>query len=76
MGAVKKAGTTRKTTITSTEFSGFPATAFSFLKGLADNNNREWFEARRDTYEASLREPMKALIEEMDARERRPLRRG
>ncbi len=68
MGAVKKAGTTRRTTIASTEFSGFPATAFSFLKGLADNNNREWFEARRDTYEASLRKPMKALIEEMDAR--------
>jgi uncharacterized protein (TIGR02453 family) len=52
----------------SLEFDGFPATAFAFLKGLGENNNREWFEARRDTYEQSLRVPMKALIEEMDAR--------
>ena len=67
MGAVKKAAPARKT-ILDTGFSGFPTAAFTFLKGLAENNNREWFEARRDTYEQSLREPMKALIEEMDAR--------
>ena len=50
------------------EFDGFPLASFTFLKGLAANNEREWFEARRETYELSLREPMKALIEEMDAR--------
>ena len=68
MGAMKKAGATRKTAAAVSEFTGFPTAAFSFLKGLADNNNREWFEAHRDTYEGALREPMKALIEEMDAR--------
>ena len=68
MGAVKKAASVRKTVVHDTEFSGFPTAAFTFLKGLAENNNREWFEARRDTYEQSLREPMKLLIEEMDAR--------
>ena len=68
MGAVKKAATSAKAVVRDAGFVGFPPAAFSFLKGLADNNNREWFEARRDTYEQSLREPMKELIEEMDAR--------
>jgi uncharacterized protein (TIGR02453 family) len=67
MGAMKKAGSTR-TTAGVAEFTGFPTSAFTFLKGLAEHNDREWFEARRDTYESALREPMKALIEEMDAR--------
>ena len=68
MGAVKNAGATRKTVVRDDGFSGFPPAAFTFLKGLAENNEREWFEARRDMYEQSLREPMKELIEEMDAR--------
>lgn len=68
MGAMKKAGAARKTAVVNVEFTGFPTAAFTFLKGLADNNDREWFEARRETYEQSLRMPMKALIEEMDAR--------
>jgi len=50
------------------EFRGFPRSAFTFLTGLAGHNDREWFEARREDYEQSLRVPMKALIEEMDAR--------
>ena len=50
------------------EFEGFPVAGFTFLTGLAANNDREWFEANRVTYESALREPMKALIEEMDAR--------
>lgn len=68
MGAMKKAVSSRRTAGSDAEFTGFPAAAFSFLKGLAENNNREWFEARRDVYEGSLRVPMKALIEEMDSR--------
>lgn len=67
MAALKKISAPRlkNTTI---EFAGFPQAGFAFLKGLSEHNNREWFEARRETYEQSLREPMKALIEEMDAR--------
>jgi uncharacterized protein (TIGR02453 family) len=68
MGAVKRAAPARTTTTHDAGFAGFPTAAFTFLKGLTDNNNREWFEARRDTYEQSLRVPMKELIEEMDAR--------
>ena len=64
---MKKAAT-RRPTVVEGELAGFPATAFTFLKGLAANNERDWFEARRATYESALREPMKALIEEMDAR--------
>ena len=33
-----------------------------FLRGLAKNNDREWFEARRETYQHALREPMLAII--------------
>lgn len=42
--------------------------ALTFLKGLARNNRKPWFEARRDTYEQELRAPFRALIEEMDVR--------
>lgn len=68
MGAMKKAGTSRTTATVEGEFRGFPTAAFTFLEGLAEHNNREWFEARRDVYEQALREPMKALIEELDSR--------
>jgi len=33
-----------------------------FLKGLTKNNDREWFNARKATYEAELKEPMLAII--------------
>jgi uncharacterized protein (TIGR02453 family) len=42
--------------------SGFTAQTLSFLRGLAKNNDREWFEARRETYQHALREPMLQLI--------------
>lgn len=48
-------------------FTGFRPAAFAFLRGLAKNNRREWFEARRETYDAELREPMRALVDEVDA---------
>lgn len=50
------------------DFRGFPAAAFTFLRGLKAHNERSWFEAHRDEYEQALRVPMRALIEEMDAR--------
>jgi uncharacterized protein (TIGR02453 family) len=33
-----------------------------FLKGLAKNNDREWFNERKAVYEAELKEPMLAII--------------
>ena len=50
------------------EFAGFPAAAFTFLRGLKRHNARPWFEARREVYEAALRAPMRAFIEAVDIR--------
>jgi uncharacterized protein (TIGR02453 family) len=68
MGAMNKKASSRASAAVVPDFTGFPSAAFTFLKGLGENNNREWFEARRETYENALRTPMKSLIEEMDAR--------
>ena len=46
--------------------SHFQPEAFKFLRGLARNNDRDWFEARRPIYERALRAPMLALIEEIN----------
>jgi uncharacterized protein (TIGR02453 family) len=45
----------------------FTNETMKFLRGLARNNEREWFEARRDVYERALRVPMLALVEEINA---------
>jgi uncharacterized protein (TIGR02453 family) len=42
--------------------------ALAYLRALARNNNREWFTANRLRYEQSLRQPMAALVEELDVR--------
>jgi len=44
-----------------------PAT-LTFLRGLARNNRKPWFEAHRPDYERVVVAPMRALIEEMDVR--------
>jgi uncharacterized protein (TIGR02453 family) len=46
----------------------FRPAAFRFLRDLKRNNRREWFEARRDIYEQELRQPLRELLEELDAR--------
>ena len=46
----------------------FTPAALTFLRGLAKNNNKEWFEAHRAEYESEVRAPMRDLIGEMDAR--------
>ncbi len=38
-----------------------------FLRGLARNNDREWFEARRAVYERAVKAPMLALVDEINA---------
>ncbi len=49
-------------------FPGFRPAAVRFLKQLARNNRKTWFEEHRASYEEELREPMKALVEEVDVR--------
>ncbi len=43
-----------------------PAT-FAFLRDLAANNDRDWFKANQDRYEATVREPAIAFIEDFAA---------
>jgi uncharacterized protein (TIGR02453 family) len=47
-------------------FTGFPRAATEFFRDLARNNNRDWFQAHKGVYEQACREPMKALIAELD----------
>ncbi len=42
-------------------FTGFTPTTISFLNDLGHNNNKEWFEARRDIYEEHVLQPMRDL---------------
>lgn len=46
----------------------FTAATLRFLRGLKQNNAKPWFEAHRADYELHVRDPMRALIEEMDVR--------
>jgi len=46
----------------------FTPASLAFLRGLARHNNKPWFEAHRESYESDVRDPMRALIEEMDVR--------
>jgi uncharacterized protein (TIGR02453 family) len=50
------------------EFAGFRAQALEFLRRLVRNNRRDWFERNRAIYETEVREPLRALVEEMDVR--------
>jgi len=49
-------------------FGGFRPAAFRFLRDLSKNNEKAWFEANRDVYERELRDPMRRLVETLDAR--------
>ena len=49
-------------------FGGFRPAAFQFLRDLARNNDKAWFEANRDVYEREVREPMRLFVETVDAR--------
>jgi uncharacterized protein (TIGR02453 family) len=51
-----------------TEFRGFGAGALNFLRGLTRHNDRDWFERHRAVYETEVRDPLRALVEEMDVR--------
>ena len=53
---------------TATRFRGFGPGALAFLRRLERNNRREWFERNRSVYEREIREPMRALVEEVDVR--------
>jgi uncharacterized protein (TIGR02453 family) len=43
-------------------FAGFRPEAIDFLAELAQNNDRAWFQPRKDDYERLLKAPMEALV--------------
>jgi uncharacterized protein (TIGR02453 family) len=43
----------------------FTTHTLKFLRALKRNNNREWFKARQDDYDAHVRTPMLAVIEQL-----------
>ena len=49
-------------------FRGFRPQALGFLRRLKRNNRKVWFERNRAVYEIEIRDPMRALVEEMDVR--------
>jgi uncharacterized protein (TIGR02453 family) len=51
-----------------TGFRGFRPEALRFLRRLGRNNRREWFERNRSVYQNEIRDPIRALVEEMDVR--------
>jgi uncharacterized protein (TIGR02453 family) len=44
----------------------FTSGGLKFLRGLARNNDREWFDPRKAIYEREVKAPMLALIEEIN----------
>ena len=46
----------------------FSPAALRFFRQLKAHNDKAWFEAHRDEYEREVREPMRDLVSEMDAR--------
>jgi uncharacterized protein (TIGR02453 family) len=43
----------------------WPPEALEFLRELEENNEREWFKANRERYDNHLREPARALAEQL-----------
>jgi uncharacterized protein (TIGR02453 family) len=43
----------------------FTPALFGFLRDLADNNDRAWFQANRDRYESEVRGPALAFVEDL-----------
>lgn len=53
---------------TVTAFAGFPAAGVQFLRDLAQNNDKAWFKAHRDTYVIAVQAPAVALVEALGER--------
>ena len=47
-------------------FPGFPPEALVFLRALARNNRREWFQPRKETFEKQVRGPMLETVEALN----------
>lgn len=50
------------------DFEGFPKETFAFLRALAKNNKKAWFDAHKQDYEDFYLAPGKAFVEALTAR--------
>jgi uncharacterized protein (TIGR02453 family) len=48
-------------------FGGFPAEAFTFFRQLKRNNNRDWFQPRKQQFDEHVKAPMTALVEALNS---------
>jgi uncharacterized protein (TIGR02453 family) len=51
----------------SSRFPGFPPEALQFFRSLKRNNNRDWFQPRKDTFEEKVKQPMRDLVEALNS---------
>lgn len=51
---------------TAKRFPGFPPEAMQFFRGLARNNNRDWFLPRKPLFEEKVKRPMVELVEALN----------
>ena len=54
---------TKSAAVTIGAFGGFPKETFAFLSGIAAHNDKIWFDAHRDLYEAGYDAPARAFVE-------------
>lgn len=45
-----------------------PAEGIQFLRQLKRNNDREWFQARKEIFDSKLRAPMETVVEQVNAK--------
>jgi len=62
----KKTVRAKPVTLPPVAFEGFGQKAMKFLKELEKHNERDWFEANKERYEALVREPALAFIRAME----------
>ncbi len=47
-------------------FLGFPEEGMRFLRDLAEHNERDWFQPRKEVYDRSVKAPMTALVQALN----------
>jgi uncharacterized protein (TIGR02453 family) len=48
-------------------FPGFPPEGIQFMRNLARHNQREWFQPRKPIFDAQVKQPMRQLVEAVNA---------
>lgn len=52
----------------SQSFTGFPEAGIQFLADLAENNNRDWFQVNKSTFQKELQEPAQLFVANLGMR--------